>query len=84
MELLNIRKKRKIKKRIIVEGKLVFTTEEVLQIVKKIETTTSIKKLRKQSRKRKMQEMLDNGENGILDNGYPSSNSDYIVLAARI
>ena len=30
-----------------------------------------------------MQEILDNKEDGTLNNGYLSLNSDYIVLAAR-
>ena len=52
-------------------------------MMKETEATISIKKLRKQPRKRKMQEMLDNGEDGTLDNGYSLSDSDCIVLAAR-
>ena len=46
-ELLNARKKWKTGKRIALEGKFVFTTEEVLQVVKEAEAAMTAKQLRK-------------------------------------
>ena len=82
-ELLNARKRRKKGKRIAVEGKFVFTTEEVLQLVKEAEAETATKKARKQPRKRPIQEILEDEEDEVLENEASSSDSDCIVLMPR-
>ena len=82
-ELLNARKKRKTGKRIAVEGKFVFTTEEVLQIVKNAEAATAAKKAHKQPRKRSIQEVLEDEEDELLENESSSSESGCIVLRPR-
>ena len=82
-DLLNARKKRKTSKRIAVKGKFVFTTEKVLQLVKKAEAENATKKMRKRPRKRPIQEVLEDNEDETLENEDNSSDSDCIVLRPR-
>ena len=81
--LFNACKKCKINKRIVVKRKFVFTTEEVLQLVKEAEAENAAKKMCKKPRKRPIQEVLKNNENETLKNEDNSSDSDYIVLRPR-
>ena len=82
-ELLNARKKRKKGKRIAVERKFVFITKEILQLIKKIETKTTTKKIYKQPRKRPIQKILEDEEDEVLKNEASNSDSDCIVLMPR-
>ena len=82
-DLFNARKKRKISKRIAVKGKFVFTTEEVLQLMKEAEAENTAKKMRKKPRKRPIQEVLEDNEDETLENEDNSSDSDCIVLRPR-
>ena len=83
-ELFNARKKRKMGKRIALEGKFVFTIEEVLQVVKEAEAAMTAKQSRKQPRKRSIQKFLENEEDGMLETESDSSCSDCIVVASSI
>ena len=60
-----------------------FTTEEVLKIVKKTELTSVIKSTRKQPQKRPIQSILKDEETKVLESESDSSTSDYIIVAAR-
>ena len=82
-DLFNACKKCKINKRIVVKKKFVFTTEKVLQLVKKTEAENATKKMRKRPRKRPIQEVLEDNENETLENEDNNSNFDCIILRPR-
>ena len=82
-ELLEARKKRSKGKRIALQGKFVFTTEEVLQIAKEAESVSATKSAQKRPRKRPIQAVLDNEEEEMLDNNSNGSDSDCIIVATR-
>ena len=80
-EILNTRKKRTKGKRVALEGKFVFFTQEVLDIARTAEAEAETKKKRKQPRKRTIDEALDEEEAEILENVSSSSDSDCIIVA---
>ena len=82
-ELLNARKTRSRGKRIALEGRFVFTTEEVLQIAKEAEVVSAAKGARKRPYKRPIQAVLEDEEDEMLVNDPSSSDSDCIIVAAR-
>lgn len=82
-DLLNARKKHKTGKRIALEGRFVFTTEEVLKVVKEAEAVTAVKSSRKQPKKCSIQEILEDEEDEIVENKASSSDSDCIIVASR-
>ena len=82
-EILNTRKKRTKGKRVALEGKFVFFTQEVLDIAWVVEVETETKKKHKQPRKRTIDEILDEEEAETLENESSSSDSDCIVVAKR-
>ncbi|KYG39838.1 hypothetical protein M433DRAFT_9803 [Acidomyces richmondensis BFW] len=49
-KLLQLRKKRTTGKRVVLKGKFVFSTQEVLEVARKAEEATADKPLRKQRR----------------------------------
>jgi DDE superfamily endonuclease len=66
-ELLHKRKERKKGKRIAVKGKFVFTTQEVLDIVQKVEAETAAKKAKKKPAKRVSDEIPDEEMEDVLE-----------------
>ena len=71
-------------KKIALEEKFVFTTEEMLQVVKETKAAMTAKQSRKQPRKCSIQKFLENEENGMLEIESDSSCSDCIVVASSI
>ena len=82
-EILNTRKKCTKDKRVALEGKFVFFTQEVLDIAQAAEVETEAKKKCKQPRKCIIDEILDEEEVETLENKSSSSDSDCIVVAKR-
>jgi hypothetical protein len=82
-ELLQTRKKRKKGKRVALKGKFVFSTQEVLDIVKEAEAETAAKKSRKRPRKRSISVEIEEAEEDELENVSSESDSDCIILAAK-
>ena len=82
-ELLQARKKRKKGKRVALKGKFVFTTQEVLDIVKAAEEETAAKKCRKRLRKRSISVEIEEDEEDELENVSSDSESDCIVVAEK-
>jgi hypothetical protein len=82
-ELLQARKKRKKGKRVALKGKFVFTTQEVLDIVKAAEEETAAKKSRKRPRKGSISVEIEEDEEDELENVSSDSESDCIVVAER-
>ena len=69
-------------KRIALQSKFVFTTEEMLQITKETKSINTTKSAQKQPRKRPIQAVLDNKKK-MLNNNSNGSNSDCIIVATR-
>lgn len=82
-ELLQARKKRKKGKRVALKGKFVFTTQEVLDIVKEAEAETAAKKSRKQPRKRSIRVEIEGDEEDELENMSSDSESNCIIVTDR-
>jgi hypothetical protein len=82
-DLLQTRKKRKIGKRVGLKGKFVFTTQEVLDIVKVAEEETAAKKSRKRPRKRSISVEIEEDEEDDIENIPSDSESDCIIVADR-
>ena len=82
-KLFETRKKCSKNKRIALQGKFVFMTEEVLQIAKKTKSVSATKSAQKWPRKRPIQAVLDNEEEEMLDNNSNGSDSDCIIVATR-
>jgi len=82
-ELLQTRKKRKKGKRVTTQGKFVFTTAEVLQLVKEAEEGTRAKKSCKQPRKPLNDKEIEEVNENELEDVSSDSNSDCIIVAKR-
>ena len=82
-ELLQTRKKRKKGKRVALKGKFVFTTQEVLDIVKEAEAETATKKGRKRPHRRSISVEIEDNEEDELENVVSDSESDCIIVAAK-
>ena len=82
-ELLQTRKKRKKGKRVALKGRFVFSTQEVLDIVKEAEEETAAKKSRKRPRKRSISVEIEEDEGDELENVSSDSESDCIIVAKR-
>ena len=83
-KILNTRKKCTKGKRVALEGKFVFSTQEVLDIARATEAETEVKKRRKRPRKRAINEILDEKEIKVVETESQSSDSDCIVVARRM
>ena len=83
-EFLNACKKQKTGKKIALERKFVFTTEEILHVVKETKATITAKQSRKQPRKHSIQKFLENEKDGMLETESDNSCSDCIVVASSI
>jgi hypothetical protein len=81
--LLSTRRQRTKGKRIAVKGKFVFSTAEVLEIVKAAEAETAAKKAKKQLQKRKIEEAFDEDELKVSKQDSSDLELSYIVVAAR-
>ena len=80
---LEIHKKYSKNKKIALQSKFVFMTEEILQITKEAESISTIKSAQKQPPKRPIQAVLDNEEKKKLNNNSSGSDSDCIIVATR-
>ena len=70
-------------KKMVLQSKFVFTTEEMLQITKKTKSINATKSAQKRPRKRPIQAVLDNEEEEMLNNNSNGSDSDCIIVATR-
>ncbi|ODQ73318.1 hypothetical protein LIPSTDRAFT_3644 [Lipomyces starkeyi NRRL Y-11557] len=82
-ELLQIRKKRSKGKGIKLQGEFVFSTEEVLKIVREAEETPKEKRRRGRPRKRPIQEVDNVQEEEEVENSSSESELDLINCVAR-
>jgi DDE superfamily endonuclease/Tc5 transposase DNA-binding domain len=82
-ELLQCRKKRRKGKRVALKGKFVFSTQEVLDIVKASEEETVAKKSRKRLRKGSISVEIEEDERVELENVSSDSESDCIIVAKK-
>jgi hypothetical protein len=70
-ELLRVRKERKKRKRVAVNGKFVFNTREILELVEEAEAEASRGKSKKRRATRAITlEIEDDGKEGIDKEGY--------------
>jgi hypothetical protein len=82
-ELLQTRKKHKKGKRVALKGRFVFSTQEVLDIVKEAEEDTAAKRSRKRPRKRSISVEIEEDEENELENVSSDSESDCIIVAKK-
>ena len=82
-EFFNACKKRLRSKRIVLHGRFVFTTEEMLQITKKVESINATKNVQKWPQKRPIQTILKNDKNDMPNSKSSSSDSNCIIVATR-
>jgi hypothetical protein len=82
-ELLQTRKKRVNGKRIKLQGEFVFSTEEVLKIVREAEMKSTEKKPRGRPRKRPIEEVEEDIEEQEVENGSSSSELELDECVAR-
>ena len=80
-EILNTRKKCTKSKRVALEGKFIFSTQEVLDIARVAEAEAETKKKHKQPHKHTINKTINEEEAKILDNESSLSDSDCIVVA---
>jgi len=81
--LLSTRKVRKKGKRVAVQGKFVFSTQEVLKMVEEAEAETAAKKSRRRPRKRKTAQKDETLEDQTLEKSSSDSESDCIIVVRR-
>lgn len=81
-ELLQSRKIRKSGKRVKLQSKFVFSTQEVFKIAEEAEKLTAAKKGRRQRQERAISIEVQNDEVDILEIESSESKSDCIVVAA--
>ena len=82
-EILNTQKKHMKNKKIALEGKFVFFTQKILDIMWVAEIKTKTKKKCKQPCKHTIDKILDKEEIKTLENESSLSDLDYIVVAKR-
>jgi hypothetical protein len=82
-ELLETRKKRTKGKRIKLQGEFVFSTEEVLKIVREAEVKSTEKRPRGRPRKRPIEEVEEEIEEEVLENGSESELEECVVHRTR-
>ena len=68
-------------KKVVLQNKFVFITEEILQITKETKSINATKNAQKWPRKHPIQTVLDNKEKKMLNNNSNSSDSDCIIVA---
>lgn len=79
-ELLNTHKERTTSKRIALEVKFVFTTEEVFKVAKEAEQVTAANKSHKRTRKHPIQKTSKDEEQMMLEKEASGSDSDSIAV----
>ena len=82
-KFLETRKKCSKNRKIALQNKFVFTTEEMLQIAKETKSINATKNAQKWPRKRPIQAVLDNEEKKMLNNNSNGSDSDCIIVATH-
>ncbi|KAM0709946.1 hypothetical protein Q7P35_002308 [Cladosporium inversicolor] len=83
-ELLRVRKERKKGKRVVVKGKFVFNTKEILELVEEAEVEASKGRLKKRRTTRAITpEFGDEEEEGIEESIYESESDCIIVASSR-
>jgi hypothetical protein len=84
-ELLRVRKERKKGKRVVVKGKFVFNTKEILELVEEAEVEASRGKSKKRRIARAITpEIEDEGEEDIEESIYESESDCIIVASSRL
>ena len=79
--LLRSRKSRKSGKRVALQGKFVFSTQEVFEIAKQAEVNSAAKRGRKRPRTAAVDAELSVGEDEVLEAMCDDSESDCIIVA---
>ncbi|KYG40047.1 hypothetical protein M433DRAFT_78825, partial [Acidomyces richmondensis BFW] len=82
-ELLKIRKRRITGKRVALNGKFVFSVQEVLEIAREAEKVTADKSAHTRKRKRPAAVEIEEQEDELLKNVSSDSESDCIVVQSH-
>ena len=82
-ELLKTRKYRKKGKRVALNGRFVFSTQEVLEIAREAEKATAEKTSRKRRRKGSINMKIEKDKENTIENVSNDSDSDCIVVMQR-
>ena len=82
-ELLETRKKRTKGKRVALQGKFVFNTEEILQVVRKAEAEAAKKKTRKRKRNASPTPEIEEDVEEVLESEDSESEGSCIAVATR-
>jgi hypothetical protein len=83
-ELLQVRKQRKKGKRVVVKGKFVFNTKEILELIEEAEAEASKRKSKKRrTTSSTTPEIRDEEEEGIDESIYESESDCIIVASSR-
>ena len=81
-ELLRVRSERKKGKRVAIEGRFVFNTKEILEIVEKAEAETAKAKPKKRRTARVLTPEIEEVEEEDIEEDISESRSDYIIVAS--
>jgi hypothetical protein len=81
--LLRVRKERKTGKRVIIKGKFVFNTQEILEVVEKAEVEAAKKKAKKKRTTRKRTPETESEVDEVTEDSPSDFDDDCIIVAAR-
>jgi hypothetical protein len=81
-ELLQVRKERKRGKRVVVKGKFVFNTKEILELVEEAEIEASKRKSKKKRIVESTTPGIEEEEEEDIESNSPESESDCIIVAS--
>jgi hypothetical protein len=81
-ELLQVRKERKKGKRVVVKGKFVFNTKEILELVEEAEAEASKRKSKKKRIMRATTPEIEDEEEEDIEKSIYESESDCIIVAS--
>jgi hypothetical protein len=81
-ELLRVRKERKKGKRVVVKGKFVFNTKEILELVEEAEAEASKGKSKKRRTTRAITPEIEDEEEECIDEDIYESEGDHIIVAS--
>ncbi|KXL50736.1 hypothetical protein M433DRAFT_73866, partial [Acidomyces richmondensis BFW] len=82
-ELLQTRKARKTGKQVKLKGRFVFSTQEVLQIIKEAKEAMIVKKGRKRLRRQLISVEIEDNIESLFENVSNDSKGDCIVVAEK-
>ena len=82
-KMFNAHKKHSKNKKITLQNRFMFTTEEILQIIKKTKSINATKSVQKWPQKCPIQTILENDKNNMPNSKSSNSDSDCIIVAAR-